>query len=45
MSDFKSVCRRQMELVMIMPHNERRMNGYAIDFVSGSRIIEIRIMP
>lgn len=45
MSDFRSVCRRQMELVMIMPHSDRRMNGYAMDLVTGSRTMEIRIMP
>lgn len=26
-SDFRSVCRRQMELVMAMPHKERIRNG------------------
>lgn len=45
MSDFRSVCRRQIELVIIMPHSDRRINGYAMDLVTGSRIIEIRIMP
>ena len=45
MSDFRSVCRRQIELVIIMPHSDRRMNGYAIDLVIGSKIMEIRIIP
>jgi hypothetical protein len=27
MSDFKSVCRRQMELVMIIPHKDRARKG------------------
>lgn len=26
-SDFRSVCRKQMELVMTMPHKERVMKG------------------
>lgn len=45
MSDFRSVCRRQMELVMIMPHSDKRMKGYAMDLVIGSKIMEIRIIP
>ena len=45
MSDFRSVCRRQIELVIIMPHSDKRMNGYAIDLVIGSKIMEIRIIP
>ena len=44
-SDFKSVWRKQIELVIIIPHRERRMKGYAIYFVSGSRIMEMRIIP
>lgn len=43
--DFRSVCRKQIELVIIIPHRDRIMNGYDIVFVSGSKIIEIRIMP
>lgn len=27
MSDFRSVCRRQIELVMIMPHRDSIRNG------------------
>lgn len=45
MRDFKSVCRRQTELVIIIPHSDSRINGYAIYLVTGSRIMEIRIMP
>ena len=30
MSDFRSIWRRQIELVMIMPHKDSMMNGYAI---------------
>lgn len=45
MSDFRSVCRRQMELVIIMPHSDKRMNGYAMYLVIGSKIMEIRIIP
>ena len=37
MSDFRSVWRRQIELVMIMPHNDNIMNGYAIKSVIGFR--------
>jgi hypothetical protein len=45
MSDFRSVWRRQIELVMIMPHNDNIMNGYAIKSVIGFRSNVIRIMP
>lgn len=45
MSDLRSVWRRQMELVMIIPHRESAMNGYAIDLVVGSSRIVIRSMP
>lgn len=45
MSDFRSVCRRQIELVMIIPHSDRRINGYAMDLVIGSKSIETRIIP
>lgn len=45
MSDFRSVCRRQIELVIIIPHSDSRINGYAMDLVTGSRTMEIRIMP
>lgn len=43
--DFRSVWRKQMELVMIMPHNDSIMKGYAMELVSGLRSTVIRIMP
>lgn len=43
--DFNSVCHRQIELVMTIPHNEGRINGQAMVLVLGSRITEIRIIP
>lgn len=30
---------------MTIPHNESIINGYAMFFASGSRMIEIRIIP
>ena len=45
MSDFRSVWRRQIELVMIMPHRDNMMNGYAIKLVTGFRSNVIRSMP
>lgn len=45
MRDFRSVCRRQIELVIIMPHSDNRMKGYAMYLVTGSSIVEIRIIP
>lgn len=45
MSDFRSVCRRQMEPVMMIPHRARIINGYASSLVSGVNIIVIRIIP
>lgn len=30
---------------MIIPHRDRMMNGYDMVFVSGSRIMEMRIIP
>lgn len=44
-SDFRSVCRRQVELVMIMPHRDNMRKGYAIYSVSGLRIEVSRIIP
>ena len=44
-SDFRSVWRRQIELVMIMPHNDNMMNGYAMKSVTGFRSSVIRIIP
>lgn len=45
MSDFRSVWRRQMELVIIIPHRESIRNGYAIKSVMGFSRIVIRSMP
>lgn len=45
MSDFKSVWRRQIELVIIMPHRDNMMNGYAIKSVTGFRSNVIRNIP
>ena len=42
MSDF---WRRQMELVMIIPHRDRIRNGYAMKSVMGFSSIVIRSMP
>lgn len=43
--DLRSVWRKQIELVMIMPHSDSIMKGYAIELVSGLSIIVIRIIP
>lgn len=43
--DFRSVWRRQMELVMIIPHKDKIRNGYAIKSVIGFSSIVIRNMP
>lgn len=45
MRDFKSVWRRQIELVIIMPHRDSIMNGYAMKSVTGFRSNVIRSMP
>ena len=45
MSDFRSVWQRQVELVMIIPHRESMINGYAIKSVIGFRISVIRSIP
>lgn len=45
MSDFRSVCRRQIELVIIIPHSDRRMKGYDIVVVIGYVSCAIRIIP
>lgn len=34
-----------MELVIIIPHSDNRINGYAMPFVKGSRSCDIRIIP
>lgn len=44
-SDLRSVWRRQIELVMIMPHSDSIMKGYAMNSVSGFRSIVIRSIP
>lgn len=45
MSDFRSVWRRQMELVMIIPHKDSTRNGYAMKSVMGFSSIVIRSIP
>lgn len=45
MRDLRSVWRRQIELVMIMPHKESIMKGYAMKLVRGSSKIVIRSIP
>lgn len=45
MSDFRSVWRRQMELVIIIPHSDNIRNGYAIKSVMGFSSAVIRSMP
>lgn len=44
-SDLRSVWRRQIELVMIMPHSDSIMKGYAMNSVSGFRNIVTRSIP
>lgn len=44
-SDFRSVWRRQIELVMIMPHRDNMIKGYAIKSVTGFKINVIRNIP
>ena len=44
-SDFRSVWRKQMELVMIIPHRDSTRKGWAICSVIGLRIDVIRSMP
>lgn len=41
----RSVWRKQIDPVMIMPHKARIIKGYAISLVRGSRIVRTRIMP
>lgn len=43
--DLRSVWRKQIELVMIIPHSDSIMKGYAIELVNGLSIIVIRIIP
>lgn len=42
--DFRSVCRKQIELVIIIPHRDNMMKGQAIVLVMGYNRIEIRII-
>lgn len=43
--DFRSVWRKQIELVMIIPHRDKIRNGYAMKSVMGFSSIVIRSMP
>lgn len=45
MRDFRSVWRRQIELVIIMPHKDSIINGYAMKSVTGFKSNVIRSMP
>lgn len=45
MRDFRSVWRRQIELVMIIPQRDSIINGYAIELVMGVNAIVIRSIP
>lgn len=45
MRDFRSVWRKQMELVMIIPHRDKIRNGYAMKSVTGFSSIVIRSIP
>lgn len=45
MRDFRSVWRKQMELVMIIPHRDKTRNGYAMKSVMGFNSIVIRSIP
>ena len=41
----RSVWRKQIDPVMIMPHRARIIKGYAISLVIGSRRVRTRMMP
>lgn len=43
--DFRSVWRKQMELVMIIPHRDSMRKGYAMKFVIGLSRAVIRSIP
>ena len=45
MRDFRSVCRKQIEPVMITPQSARTMKGYIRSLVRGSKITIMRIIP
>jgi hypothetical protein len=42
--DFRSVCHKQIELVITMPHSESSINGYIMWFVTGDRRMVTRII-
>lgn len=44
-SDFRSVWRKQIELVIIIPQRDNIRNGYAIKLVVGFSTVVIRSMP
>lgn len=44
-SDFRSVWRKQIELVMIIPHKDNIKKGYAIKLLDGFNINVIRSIP
>jgi hypothetical protein len=43
--EFRSVCHKQIELVITIPHSESSMNGYIMWFVMGDKRMVIRIIP
>lgn len=45
MRDFRSVWRKQIELVIIIPHRESIIKGYAMKSVRGSSKIVMRNIP
>lgn len=45
MRDLRSVWRRQIELVIIIPQRESIIKGYAMSSVKGDNRIVIRSMP
>lgn len=44
-NDLRSVWRRQIELVIIIPHRDNIMKGYAMNSVSGFKNTVTRSMP
>lgn len=44
-SDFRSVWRKQIELVIIIPHRESIRKGYAMELVTGFSATVIRSIP
>ena len=44
-NDLRSLWRRQIELVIIIPHRDSIMKGYAMNSVSGLRSVVTRSMP